>query len=268
MPSAVVRSNEYAGKLHAVRSVAAKPVRNTILLRLPESEFSRIKPQLEAVKFQVADLLERQSLPVNGVYFLNSGIASFLIETSDARSVEIGLSGREHVIGLVPLLGGLERLTYNVVIQVPGEGFRAPAKMMRELLPGLPQMRELLLRRMAIRCLEQAQNAACNCLHSVKERLARWMLLVHDRVDTDVIATTHDFVSKMVGADRTTVSLAMRDLERRGVLLRKRGAIRITDRDGLEEQSCECYAVFNSFNAELGLRRKINLVRSFTRRSG
>jgi CRP-like cAMP-binding protein len=169
--------------------------------------------------------------------------------------VEVGLSGREHVIGLVPLLGGLERITYNVVIQVPGEGFRAPAKMMRRLLPGLPHLRELLLRRMAIRCLEQAQNAACNRLHSVKERLARWLLLVHDRVDTDVIATTHDFLSKMVGADRTSVSLAMRELERKGAVLCNRGAIRVSEKAGLEKQSCECYAVFSSFNTELGLRK-------------
>ena len=253
MPSAFVQRNENAGRLHLARAVAGNPVRNTFLLQLLEEEFSRIKPHLEAVKFQVADVLQRQSLPVNGVYFLNTGIASLLIETSDARSVEVGVSGREHVVGLVPLLRGLERLTYNVVIQVPGEGFRAPAKMMSGLLPHLPQARELLLRRMAIRSLEQAQNAACNCLHPVKQRLSRWMLLVHDRLDTDVIATTHDFLSKMVGADRTTVSLAVAELERKGVILRNRGAIRITERAGLEEQSCECYAVLKSFNAELGL---------------
>jgi CRP-like cAMP-binding protein len=251
--SAVVQFGAAATRLQATRSIAGNRVRNSILLQLPEAEFSRIKPQLEAVKLRIADLLARQSLPVKGVYFLNTGIASLLIETSNGRSVEVGLCGREHAIGLVPLLGGLERLTYNVVVQVPGEGFRAPAMMMKRLLPELPQLRELLLRRMAIRSLEQGQNAACNCLHSVKERLARWLLLVHDRVDTDVISTTHDFLSKMVGADRTTVSLAMRELERRGVLLRNRGAICITDRAGLEEQCCECYAVFNSFNAELGL---------------
>jgi CRP-like cAMP-binding protein len=155
MRSAAVQRNENAGRFRDVRTAAGKPVRNGLLLQLPESEFSRIKPHLEAIKFEVADLLERQNVPAKRVYFLNTGIASLLIETSDARSVEVGVSGREHVIGLVPLLGGL--------------------------------------------------------------------------------------------------TLAVGELERRGVILPNRGAIRITDRAGLEEQSCECYAVLSNFNAELGL---------------
>lgn len=236
------------------RTAAGKPVRNTLLLQIPETEFRSIKPHLEQVNLTNADRLEREGSRIDAVYFLNGGIGSMIIETSDGRSVEVGLAGREDMIGL-PLAGGLDEFTFSVVVRVPGDGFRVQADTMKQLLPELPELRRLLVRRLAIRSVALAQNAACNRLHNVKQRLARWLLLTHDRLDSNLIHTTHDFLSRMVGTDRPSVTIALAELEREGVIQASRGSILIQNRRKLEQRSCECYNLFRRFNPELGLRK-------------
>jgi CRP-like cAMP-binding protein len=126
---------------------------------------------------------------------------------------------------------------------------------MKQLLPEMPELRRLLLRRLAIRSIALAQNAACNRLHNVKQRLARWLLLTHDRLDSNLIRTTHDFLSRMVGTDRPSVTLALAELEREGIIQPSRGSILIENRRKLEQRSCECYSLFRRFNSELGLQK-------------
>jgi len=157
------------------------------------------------------------------------------------------------MIGL-PAVGGLYELTYSVVIQTSGDGFLVPIATAKRVLPSLPGLTRMLLRRLAIQSIEQAQNTACNRLHNLTQRLARWLLSTHDRLPTDQIVTTHDFLSKMIGTDRATASLAIAEFERKGVLRRGRGSITITDRHKLQAQSCECYEIVSQFNSELGLR--------------
>jgi CRP-like cAMP-binding protein len=235
------------------REIQGKPVQNVVLQQMPESEFLALKSHLQFAEFRVAEQLERQGNPIDAVYFLNRGVGSMVIETCDARSVEVGLVGCEDMIGL-PAAGGLYELTYGVVIQSAGDGFRLSASSMKRLLPSMPELSRMLLRRLAIRSVEQAQNTACNRLHSLTQRLARWLLLTQDRQHSDEIATTHNFLSNMVGTDRATVSVAIGEFDRKGILRRGRGAITITDRRKLREESCECYDIFSGFNAELGLR--------------
>jgi len=230
------------------------PVRNTLLLQIPEDEFRTILPHLELVEFSNTDRLEREGTRIEAVYFLNGGIGSMIIETSDGRMVEVGLAGREDMIGL-PLATGLDEFTFSVVVRVPGDGFRVQGDAMKQLLPEMPELRRLLLRRLAIRSIALAQNAACNRLHNVKQRLARWLLLTHDRLDSNLIRTTHDFLSRMVGTDRPSVTLALAELEREGIIQPSRGSILIENRRKLEQRSCECYSLFRRFNSELGLQK-------------
>lgn len=229
-------------------------MRNTLLLQIPDDEFRAILPHLEQLEFSNADRLEREGSRIEAVYFLNGGIGSMIIETSDGRSVEVGLAGREDMIGL-PLAAGLDEFTFSVVVRVPGDGFRVEGDAMKQLLPELPELRRLLLRRLAIRAVALAQNAACNRLHNVKQRLARWLLLTHDRLDSNLIRTTHDFLSRMVGTDRPSVTLALAELEREDVIQASRGSILIQNRRKLEQRSCECYGLFRRFNLELGLKK-------------
>jgi CRP-like cAMP-binding protein len=238
----------------AGKTVSGKPVRNILLRRIPAAEFRALEPHLEPVELRIGDRLEPSGHRIDSVYFLNSGIGSMVIETSDGRSVEVGLVGYEDMIGL-PLAAGLDEFSYTVIVQVPGDGFRLSGGTLKQLLPRLPELQRLLLRRLAIRSVELAQNAACNRLHNIKQRLARWLLLTHDRLDTDLIRTTHDILSRLVGTDRPTVTLAMAEFERDGILRPGRGSILIENRRKLEQNSCECYSLFQRFNSELGLAK-------------
>lgn len=234
------------------RTSAGQIVSNTILLRLAQSEFERLEPHLEFVPLRLADTLQREFDPIRAVYFMNRGIASILVETVDGRSVEVGIVGREEMVGL-QLAAGFDDLTYNVIVQVPGDGFRVSAQTMKTLLPSLPQLRKLLTRQLGIRSMQFAQNAACNRLHNVKQRLARWLLVTRDRLDSDTIVTTHDYLAKMVGTDRPTVSITLADLQRDGSIVGSRGSITLANLDKLQRQACECYRVIRQFNVEMGL---------------
>jgi CRP-like cAMP-binding protein len=238
------------------RTAHGKTVRNTILLRLPENEFEAIQPYLRFTPFGLGTCLQREQETIDAVYFMNRGIASMLIETDDGRSVEVGVSGREDMVGL-PLAAGLDSHPHNIIVQVPGDGFQVESNVMRRAIGSLPELRRILVRQLGIRSVQFAQNAACNRLHNVRQRLARWLLVTLDRIDSNLITTTHDFLSKMIGTDRPTVSVAVADLEQDGIITRSRGSIFVINRELLEQQSCKCYATFKQFNAELGLGKSV-----------
>lgn len=227
-------------------------MQNTILLQIPDNEFEAIQPHLKFIPLELATCLHREHELIRAVYFMNRGIASMLVETDDGRSVEVGVCGREDMIGL-GLAAGLATLTHSVIVQVPGDGFQVDGPTMRRLLNSSPELRRMLVLRLGIRAAQLEQNAACNRLHNVRQRLARWLLVTHDLLDSDVIQTTHEFLSKMIGTDRPTVSVAVAELEREGILEHRRGSIVILDREKLERQSCACYAAIKQFGRELGL---------------
>jgi CRP-like cAMP-binding protein len=160
--------------------------------------------------------------------------------------------GREDMVGL-GLAAGLQRLTHSVIVQVPGDGFQVEGQAMRRILNSSPELRRILILRLGVRSAQLEQNAACNRLHNVRQRLARWLLVTHDLLDSNVIQTTHEFLSKMIGTDRPTVSVAVAELEREGILEHRRGSIVILDRQKLEHQSCGCYAAIKQFSNELGV---------------
>jgi len=232
------------------RTVQGQAVGNIVLAQIPQLEFLKIRPHLDLLNFEPAAQLQRQGRPITAVYFLNGGIASMIVETSDGRSVEVGVAGRQEMIGL-QLAGGLTELTYSVIVQAPCTGFRVSAEAMTGLLPTMPGLNRMLIRRLAIRTTELAQNAACNRLHSVAQRLARWLLMTQDRINSDVINTTHDFLAKIVGTDRATVSVKLEELESCQIV--RRGSIEICDRAQLQRRACECYRLFRRFNSELDI---------------
>ena len=233
--------------------MAGHPVRNDILLRIPMAEFDALKSHLEFVPLRAGTTLEQQYAPIHCVYFINRGIVSKIVEMADGKSVEVGVAGREHMTGL-QLAVGLENLMHSLVVQVPGEGFRVGATTLKTALKSLPELAGVLNRRLGIQSVQFERNAACNRFHGLKQRLARFLLLTFDRIESEVFHTTHDFLAIMVGCDRPSVSIALADLENGGTIQPKRGSISLVNRRKLEAQSCECYAVFRQFNAELGLR--------------
>ena len=234
------------------RTVQGQGVGNILLAQIPQAEFLKIRPHLDFVNLEVATQLQHEGRPITAVYFLNGGIASMDCQGFGWSHVEVGVAGREDMTGL-PLAGGLTQLTYSVVVQARCTGFRVPAKAMKRLLSLMPELSRMLIRRLAIRTVEFAQNAACNRLHSLSQCLARWLLMTQDRTDSDVISITHDYLAKKVGTDRATVSVKLEELESCHIVRRRRGSVAICDRAQLQQRACECYRLFSQLNSELGI---------------
>lgn len=241
-------------KEQALRTITGQIVRNSILQQIPHEEFQSLERHLEFIPLEPGTILQHQSEPIQHAYFINRGIVSKVVEMEDGRSVEIGLAGCEHMVGL-QLAVGLGNLMYNLAVQVRGDGFRLSASSLTKSLPSLPRLSAILIRRLGIQSVQFARNAACNRLHHGKQRLARRLLLIFDRIDSDNLVITHESISRMVGTDRPSISIALAELQREKVIAVGRGSLSLLNRRKLEEQSCECYRILSQFNEELGLLR-------------
>jgi CRP-like cAMP-binding protein len=198
------------------------------------------------------DLLEPEE-PIKTVYFPESGICSMVVTMKDGRMIEAGFSGRESFVGTSVVLSGVHP-PHRVFVQVPGAGYKISAAILMEhLSEPTGELRALLLRGVEALLIQTAQTAACNRVHEIEERLARWLLMCHDRVSGDHIGLTHEFLATMLGTRRSTVSLAAAILQKAGFIDHRRGQITVKNRAGLEETSCECYAAIRSEYERLGL---------------
>jgi CRP-like cAMP-binding protein len=164
----------------------------------------------------------------------------------------VSIVGCEGMVG-IGLIGGLQRSVHGAVVQVEGDALRVSARRLRRFLDDGCVFRKLITRFCVIQLMLVSQTAACNRIHSVEKRLARWLLLCQDRLSSDTIKITHDFVSTLLGTDRPSVTLAAQKLQNEGIIRLTRGHLSILARPRLEQFSCECYAATAQFNFELGL---------------
>ena len=232
---------------------AGKSVRNIVLLSIPDSEYDLIRPHLEPIDLPHHLVLHDAGEKIKFAYFPNDGMTSLVVTTKDGRSVEVGIVGREGVVG-TPLAVGMDRGPYLAVQQIPGSGLRIKAESLEDVLVLSPGLDRELGRYALIQGIQVAQIAACNRLHEIDQRLARWLLMCQDRVDSEVLYLTHEFLADMLGSGRPTVTLAAGILQRAGLIENERGTVRILNRKGLEEAACECYNVVQNLNGGLGLK--------------
>ncbi len=230
-----------------------KAVRNIILLSVPDSEFNMVRPELEPVDLPRHLILHEPGEKIQYAYFLNDGMTSLVVITNDGRSVEVGIVGREGVVG-APLAVGLHRGTFRAIMQIPGQGVRLRSEVLEDALGAAPNLRQELGRYTLLHGLQVGQIAACNRLHEIDQRLARWLLMCQDRVDSESLPLTHEFLAQMLGSGRPAVSLAAAMLEELGAVEQMRGAIKVVNRKQLESAACECYRVVQNFNGGLGLK--------------
>ena len=217
---------------------------NGVLLAIPDEEFKVLRANLEFVELPVHKVLYEAGDGIEYAFFLNSGMTSLVIATSDGRSVEIGVVGKEGLIG-GPLAVGLHRSPYRAVMQVPGDGHRVRAEVLERSFGASSDLRAMLNRCTQILGMQVAQLAACNRLHEIGPRLARWLLMTQDRIESDVLPITHDFLAQMLGSGRPTVSRAAGILQKAGIIEYARGIVRILKRKNLEEAACECYGIIS-----------------------
>jgi CRP-like cAMP-binding protein len=223
----------------------AKQYKNRVLAALPKAELNRLRPHLSPVNLKLrTQLLDGRA---DYAYFLEDGLASVVLTLAGGATVEVGVIGIDGVVGL-PILLGAETMPGETFIQVEGSGFRIDAKRLKNEFERSGQLRSHLQKYILANLVQSAQNAACNRLHTISERLARWILTCHDRVQSDRMPLTHEFLGQMLGAPRTTVTLAAGTLHQAGLIDYSRGHVTIKNRQKLERVACECYrTVRNEF---------------------
>ena len=225
-----------------------KPVRNKLLLAIPDDEFRKIRSRLQFIELPHHLTLHQPHQSVRFAHFPNAGLISLVVELKDGRTVEAGLLGNEGASGM-PAVLGLSRSPLREIVQIEGDAFRVRVNALRELLPSTPVLQATLNRYAAGLAMQVAQTAACNRLHKIEERLSRWLLIAQDRLDSGIVPITHDFLATMLGTDRPSVTVAAGVLQREGIIEYTRGSVRILNRKHLESFACECYALIKQYNS-------------------
>lgn len=217
-------------------------IANRILRSLPSSEYKAMQPHLELVRLPMGRIVQESGQEMDHVFFPNHGVLSMLTVLDNGDLVEIATVGNEGMADLSVFLG-LKVSHSRLLVQVPGDALRMDRKSFLDFVSRSERLRILLGRFMVAMFVLVSQSAACNRLHTIEERAARWLLMTHDRVDSDTFPITHDFLASMLGVRRPSVTLAAGMLQKAGFISYSRGRMTILDRAGLEASACECYAI-------------------------
>jgi CRP-like cAMP-binding protein len=217
-----------------------KPSQNRILARLSPEHFGLLEPHLAAVDLPFWKQLQVRGRPVEQVYFIERGLASVVVSQQGRRSIEVGLVGREGMTGISVVMG-LDRTLHEIFMQVAGAGQRIAAAKLREAMEQSAPLHRCFLNYAHAFLTQTANTAAVNGLNTIEERLARWLLMAHDRLDGDDLPLTQEFLAMMLGVRRSGVSSALDLLEKSGLVQAKRGVITVNDREGLKNHSNGAY---------------------------
>jgi CRP-like cAMP-binding protein len=215
---------------------------NRLLGLLPPSDYERLRPHLQRIPLTYRQSLYRARKPIGFVYFIESGVGSLVNTMANGDAAEVGTIGNEGMVGL-PLVWGDDRAPTSVYVQVPGVGLRMKATLFTRELARSASMRTVMLRYGHAFFNQVAQSAACNHFHSIQQRCCRWLLMTHDRMQSDQFLLTQEFLAMMLGVQRTGVTAAAGGLQRAALIRYRRGNVTMLDRRGLERRSCECYRV-------------------------
>jgi len=218
-------------------------VQNLLLAALPTGDRDRLVPTLDVVPLKLKDLLHKPGEHIEYVYFPGGGFLSIVTVLEDGSMVEVATIGREGVIGVTAVLDGTPMSSASMVQGESDTCYRMTADAFRREMARREAFYELMTRYSQALVGFIMQSTACNAVHSVEQRLARWLLMAQDRMGTDEFPLTQEFVAMMLGATRPTVTIVAGTLQRAGLITYHRGRITILDREKLESASCECYGV-------------------------
>ena len=218
--------------------------RNKLLAGLPVGVLTRLWPRFRPVQLAFGDAVQVAGAPISTVLFLQSGFASVVVTLENGDQVEVAQIGAEGILGTALVLGQ-SHFRFDSFMQCAGSGLEIEAESLREAMEGNPVLRQRLLGYAQAKMRQIAQIAACNGRHPTEQRLARWLLMAHDRAGTTQFAITHDMLSMMLGMRRAGVTIAAGRLQEAGVIRYGRGRLEIVNRAGLEKVVCECYRVID-----------------------
>ena len=213
---------------------------NRLLDALPRSVVDRLRRQLETVSMASHQSIHEPGQVTEHVFFPTSGLISMVATMTNGESIEIGMIGREGMFSVSAILGD-DTPSQRAMVQLSGSALRMPARLLREELEAQISVRLLLLRYVQVTLSTSAQTVACNRLHLLEQRCARWLLSAHDRAEADTFPMTQEFLAMMLGVRRPGVTVAAQSLQASGLIDYNHGRMTIIDRKGLEAVTCECY---------------------------
>jgi CRP-like cAMP-binding protein len=214
---------------------------NRLLAKLPESELARLRSELQSVRLELGQVIYEADRPIEFVYFVEEGMISVVRVMQDGASIEVSAIGNEGIAGGTAVLG-VPTLAYRHTVQVPGRARRIAVSALTRIARD-NGFRGLLDRYQAAFLTQAMQSVACNGLHTIEQRLCRWLLSTRDRTGSSELAITHDFLAQMLGVRRASVTDVLRPLQDEGLIRATRGKVTIVDAERLAVLSCECYAV-------------------------
>ena len=218
-------------------------IKNLLLDSLPRDVYERIEPRLKSVSLSRGKVLHSPGEEIRDLYFPTTCMISITVTMSGGQTVEVGVIGNREVVGINAFMGGRETTQTEYVVQIPGDALRIAADPLKDEFNRNTEMRDVMLKYTQALIAQISQNVACNRLHDMDERCARWLLEVRERVGSDEFPLTHEFIAEMLGVRRAGVTVAAGNLKEKGFIEYSRGRIKIIDVQGLESASCECYAV-------------------------
>jgi CRP-like cAMP-binding protein len=219
------------------------PIPNLFLASLPEDDFEALRPHMEIVRLTSRLILHEMGAPIEHCYFTDGGMTSLLIRLEDGAMIEAGVVGKEGLAGCAALMGMEDSAPQTSMIQMPGTGLRIASNVLRNEMLQRPALLDRVHRFTQALNAQISHTAACNAHHNLQERLARWLLMAHDRAESDALPLTQEFISMMLAVRRPGVTVAARSLQAMGAIEYERGRIIVLDRERLEEASCECYGI-------------------------
>ena len=218
------------------------PTKNSLLAALPREEYELILPHLGHVSFKLGEVVYESGGQMDYIYFPTTSIISLLYVMESGSSAEMGMAGNEGLVGVALFMGG-NTMPNRAVVQRAGSAVRMKSRVLRDEFARGGGFQRLLLRYTQALLTQMSQTAVCNRLHEIEQQLCRWLLLSHDRLDSDELIMTQELIANMLGVRREGVTAAAGRLQEQGLISYVRGRIRILDRRGLEAAVCECYKV-------------------------
>ena len=226
--------------------------RNRLLAALPADVIAALLPKLSPVILSLKQVIYAPDTPIEAVYFLETGMISLVDNLEDGMRAEVGVIGREGMLGM-PLLAGVNTFFVEAQVQLPGTALRMTAHDFTNEIDTNTPLRKILLRYSEALQAQVMQTAACNVTHGLEQRLARWLLMAHDRSTSDELSLTQEFMATMLGVHRPSITVTAGILQRAGLIRYANGRVTVLDRSSLEAASCECYgAVQRRFATLLG----------------
>jgi CRP-like cAMP-binding protein len=223
---------------------------------LPAADYARLLPAMKRVPLTLRLSLLKRDQPIDHLFFPEGGVCSLTTSMKDGDAVEVATIGREGMIGFEVFLGSTVA-SVDAFVQVPGGAAqRLPLDVFRREMATKGSLFKVMAQYSRALLGQIVQTAACNGLHKVQGRCARWLLLTHDRVDSDEFPLSHEFLSFMLGVERSTVTLVAGGLQKAGLIRYVHGRVTIVDRKGLERAACECYEIAARHFADLGLQQR------------